>query len=46
MMYTVTFGVEESYESLDFYNRDKNFELEKKRINGKFENLSKLGMLT
>ena len=43
MMYTITFGVEESYESFDFYNRDKNFDFEKRRINRKFEDSSNLG---
>ena len=43
-MHTITLGVEDAYETYDFYTKDKNFELEKQRINNKFKNAIQLGI--
>ena len=43
-MHTITLGVEDAYETYDFYTKDKNFELEKQRINNKFKNANQLGI--
>jgi hypothetical protein len=42
-MFTLTFGVLEDYSTSDFYVRNRDFDLEKERINGKFLNAKKLG---
>ena len=43
-MYTITLGVEDSYETYDFYTKDKNFNNEKQRINNKFQQAAQLNI--
>ena len=43
-MFTKTLGVEDSYEAYDFYNKDKNFDSEKSRVNEKFAKSAQLGI--
>lgn len=43
-MFTKTLGVEDSYEAYDFYNKDKNFDSEKSRVNEKFAKSAQLSI--
>jgi len=42
-MYTVTIGVLDDYSNEAFYSKDRNFSLEKQRVDLKFKNSSQLG---
>ena len=44
-MYTVTIGVLDDYSNEAFYSKDRNFSLEKQRVDLKFKNSSQLGKL-
>lgn len=44
-MYTITIGVQENYSNEEFYSKERNFSIEKQRINQKFTNASQLGNL-
>ena len=44
-MYTITYGVNNSYETNSFYAKDNNFKSEEFRINNKFSQASQLGIL-
>jgi hypothetical protein len=43
-MYTITWGVEESYVNEDFYSKEREFTFEKKRIGQLFQQSSQLGI--
>ena len=42
-MYTVTIGVLDDYSNEDFYSKDRNFSLEKQRVDQKFKDSTQLG---
>ena len=42
-MYTVTIGVLDDYSNEAFYSKDRNFSLEKQRVDQKFKNSTQLG---
>jgi hypothetical protein len=45
-MFTITFGVNDNYESNSFYSMDNNFKSEQFRINNKFTNAAELGKMS
>ena len=42
-MFTITIGVLDDYSNEDFYSKERNFLLEKQRVDQKFKNSSQLG---
>lgn len=44
-MYTITFGVQDSYAQEDFYSSERDFDTEKHRVNQKFLNHKILGII-
>ena len=44
LMCTITIGVLDDYKNEDFYTKDKDFQLEKQRVDLKFKNYSQEGI--